>query len=253
MTYPEGIHHPAFPPPATEDAALWRYMNTAKFEWLVTERRLYMPSVAQFPDRLEGMTPGGHTLWWEQQIAGAASEQDRAIATRNHAFLEEIAARWRQHYYVSCWHVNDAVNARMWPAYTTSTEAVAIRTSYRLLRASLPPFVEIGMVRYIDYRSADLPSMNILQRITHKDLRFDFEEELRAVAMRPASHEPWQAEFDGSLFESEAAPDVHIYAPEVEVRRLIEEVVLHPQASDEFAMRMKEQCARHGLPAPSVH
>jgi len=46
----------------------------------------------------------------------------------------------------------------MWSEYSSSKDAVAIRTSYRLLRASLPAFVEIGLVRYIDYRTADLPS-----------------------------------------------------------------------------------------------
>jgi hypothetical protein len=157
---------------------LWRYINVEKFDWLVEHRRLYMPNVEQFPDRLEGVTPGGHVRWWQDQIAAADSEEKKAILARNAACIEEISHRLRGHFYVSCWHLNDDLNERMWAGYTTSADAVAICTSYALLRAALPAaFVEIGMVRYIDYRSADLPSMNVLQRITHKNLCFSDESE----------------------------------------------------------------------------
>jgi len=91
MPATEPVHHPAFPPPASADAALWRYMNADKFEWLVAYGRLYMPNVAQFPDRLEGTTPTGHARWWQEQLASAASEDARTIMARNQAFLEQTA------------------------------------------------------------------------------------------------------------------------------------------------------------------
>jgi hypothetical protein len=200
-------------------------MDVGKFEWLIAWRRLYMPNVAQFPDHLEGTTPEGHARWWHEQIACAASPEARAIMTRNQIFLEQVAAHWREHYYVSCWHVNEDVNFRMWSEYTSTAEAAAVRTTYRLLRASLPPFVEIGMVR----------------------------QELRAVALPPITPELGQHEFDSDLFEVEARPGMRVYAPRIEPERLIQTVILHADAPAAFIERMEQLCAANGLPRPSRH
>jgi hypothetical protein len=227
---------------------LWRYMDVRKFVWLVEWRRLYMPNVEQFADRLEGTTPAGHARWWQDQIAAAATEGDRAVLTRNAAFLEEFSNRLRGHLYVSCWRMNDEVNESMWTEYTTSSEAVAVRTSYALLRNTLPKFVEIGCVRYVDYRTADLPSMNVLERISHKDLRFINERELRAVAIPPLVQELGQAQFEADLFEVEGMPDIRVYAPRIEPFMLINAIAPHPRATEAFINEMTHLCTANGLP-----
>ena len=80
------------------------------------------------------------------------------IIEANRAKLSAFAKGFKGHYYVSCWHINQHENDAMWKAYTCSSRSVAIRTTFAALRTCLPSYVDIGIVRYLDYRSAKFQS-----------------------------------------------------------------------------------------------
>jgi len=243
--------HPAFPPPPHPDVVLWRYLDFEKFEWLVSCRRLFMPSAQFLGDPLEGTSPIGHLEWWRSLAEGAASEEQRRIIEQNEEKISTFAKAFRPHYYVSCWHMNAVESAKMWRCYTKTPEAVAVATTYRTLRASLPAYVEIGMVRYIDYSSERLPSLNLFEYVTHKNINFCFEREVRAVALPPAIEGLGAAHFQASHFESETQKGFQIFAPEVDVGNIIHRVVLHPESSPEFAEKISSTCKGAELPSPS--
>jgi hypothetical protein len=242
--------HPAFPPPRHPDVVLWRYLDFEKFEWFVGNRRLFMPSAQFLGDPLEGTTPAGHLDWWRSLVEGATSEEQRRIIEQNKEKLSAFAHVFRPHYYVSCWHMNALENAKMWRCYTKTSEAVAVATSYRVLRASLPAYVEIGMVRYIDYASERLPSLNMFEYITHKNINFCFEREVRAIALPPTTEGLGATHFQDNHFESETQKGFLVFAPEVDVESLIHRVVLHPESSSEFIEKIRSICEGAGLPTP---
>jgi hypothetical protein len=241
---PKPYKHPAFPQPDSPDTVLWRYLDVWKFEWLLTEKRLFMARADQLGDPLEGTSPEGHRRWWREQLTKATTDTERAIIQRNEQFLTSF----RNAHYVSCWHANPEEAKRMWDEYTASPNAVAIYTTLASLRASLPHYVELGLVRYIDYAAADLPTMNIFERVTHKNLDFAFEQELRAVATRPTA--PDDAAFDQAHFASQADASVTVFAPSIDPIRLISGVILHPEATDDFRANIAALCTAHGLPPP---
>ncbi len=247
----EEYAHPAFPQPEDRSARIWRYTEATKFEWLVENRRLFMPSAAQLRDPLEGTTPAGELEWWRREAANADSAEQRRIIEHNRSLLSRFAQAFRDHhYYVSCWHMNEHENLAMWGCYTGQTESVAIRTSYEVLRNILPSYVEMGMVRYIDYGTDRLPTMNMFEYIMHKDVLYCFEQEVRAVGFHPAVPELWAEQFHADLFEIEAAPGFIAYAPSVDLTRLIQGLILHPEASPTFESHIADLCARNGLPPP---
>src|SRR5712691_1593487 len=185
----EHPNHPAFPQPEDPITTLWRYMNADRFEWLVTNRRLFMSKPDQLRDLLEGTTPKGELEWWRREAANAGTEEHRRTIEHNREFLSRMAKGFRNHYYVSCWHMNQHENHAMWRCYTTQPEAVSIRTTYVALRECLPNYVGMGMVRYIDYTNERLPTMNMFEYIMHKDIYYHFEREVRAVAFPPVVEE----------------------------------------------------------------
>ncbi len=138
----------------------------------------------------------------------------------------------------ACWHMNPHENSAMWGYYTTSSEAVAVRTSYATLRAALPAYVEMGVVRYIDYATGRLPSMNMFEYIMHKDNYYGFEQEVRAVGTPPAVKELGLEDFTANHFELGEIPGFLVYAPPVDMGKLIHGVVLHPDASDTFTQKV---------------
>jgi hypothetical protein len=202
-------------------------------------------------DPLEGTRPQGDLDWWLREASNADSDDRRRIIEHNRSFLSRMARSFREHYYVSCWHMNKYENRAMWSCYTPTTEAVAIRTTYSALRECLPAYVNIGVVRYIDYATERLPSMNMFEYIMHKDIYYDFEREVRAVAFPPVD-DLGASDFQASHFVSESDGEFIIYAPPVDLMRLIAGVVLHPDASPTFAATIAELCSRNDLPAAEV-
>lgn len=225
-------------------------MDFDKSYWLVTSRRLFMPAAHFLGDPLEGTVPAGTPDWWREQAAAATSEEQRAVILRNQELLSAFAVAFRPHYCVSCWHMNAVENKKMWQCYVTGHEAVAVRTSYRALRACLPEYVNIGMVRYIDYSNERLSTLNMFEYITHKHICYCFEHEVRAVALEPATDELGKAHFPQQHFESETREGFLVFAPELDLKGLIHGVVLHPDSSGEFAERIRASCSSAGPPEP---
>jgi hypothetical protein len=245
------VIHPAFPPPENENVLVWRYLDFQKFDWLVRESRLFMPNAAHLGDPLEGTQPPGHDEWWASLAANATSDVERDAIEYNHQRLARFAAAFRTRYYVSCWHINPGENPAMWTRYTRSSKAVAVQTTYAKLRQQLRPFVEIGKVRYIDYSVDRLPTLNMFEYITHKDKFFEYEQELRAVAMHPVPEGPDRDHFRANFFESEQASSFRVYAPSLNLPSVLESVVLHPSADQDFTEQIRDLCTFGKLPQPS--
>lgn len=246
--------HPSFPQPSDPDARLWRYMDVEKFEWLLASGRLYVPRADQLGDVLEGTTPGGEIAHWRHLYETATSDEQRATIAHNRSFLAEMSAKLRTWYFVSCWHMNDHENNVMWGSYTSSPNSVAIRTTYSTMQDALPPYVFAGEVRYIDYDSSRFgtgPELaNMFEWIMHKELCFAGEREVRFVVVPPYGRDEWMTDFASSHFPKKDAPDVAYFAPPVDFKRVVLEIVLHPDATPEFVDRMNALASAHGLPQP---
>lgn len=156
----------------------------------------------------------------------------------------------RNNYYVSCWHMNQHENKRMWKCYTTSPDAVAVKTTYAALRNSISNYVEMGVVRYMDYAKEALPTMNMYEYIMHKDEHYRFEKEVRAVVHHPQEGCYGYDHFKDNIFEKNGEPGFYIYAPQVSLNQLIHEVILHPDAPTELEIEVKQLCKKAGIPQP---
>ena len=205
-----------------------------------------------FGDPTEGTTPEGEIEWWKRASSEAATQGEKRQIEANRDFLAQMARKFRDGYFVSCWHSNPSENLAMWRAYTKSADAVAIQTSYSILKAQIPRYAYMGIVRYIDYASDRLPTFNLFQHIMHKDVYFQFENEVRIVAVAPLAKELGQEEFVANQFESER-DRIHIaHAPRLDVKRTIQRVVLHPDSSPDFQSKIKEMCRTVYLPEPEL-
>ena len=203
-------------------------------------------------DPLEGTTPTGDLHWWLRKAENAISVEQKRIVEHNRKLISNMAQKFRDHYYVSCWHINEFENHAMWKCYTNSTNAVAIRTTYKTLRGILHSTIEIGLVRYIDYSTERLPSTNLFEHIMHKDIYYSYENEVRAVAASFIAHEEWQTHFMQNHFEKENCKGFQVYAPEIDLINLIHGIVLHPEIDFKNEENVTSLCRKNGLPAPIV-
>lgn len=227
-------------------------MDVSKFEWLLNNERLFMPTADKLGDPLEGSTPRGEIAWWQREAEKAETEEALGVIAHNRAFFSHFAQFFRNLYHVSCWHMNPHENYSMWRCYTTQTESVAIRTTYCALREALPIRVLLGVIRYIDYSMERLPYGNMFEYIMHKDAYYKYETEVRAVITLPPNKELGLEEFEVDFFSLSNDDTFRIYAPRIDVGKLIQGIVLHPEAPEPFAARVRDLCAAKGLPAPTL-
>jgi hypothetical protein len=241
------LPHPAFPQPNDLSAIIWRYMDIDKFRSLVSTGRLYMARADLLGDDYEGTTPAAEKEHWRLLAEQALTDAERQIVEGNAQQLADFAATFRPAYYVSCWHMNQDENVAMWERYVKTPNSVAIKTTYDTLRQQLVPrqLINLGLVRYIDYDKHQLPSVNILQRITHKRHFFADEREVRAVICRIAPPEISSRYIDPLITSDERG-----FLQPIDAPSLIEGIVLNPKASTAFATEVTEICAAQNLPKP---
>jgi hypothetical protein len=81
----------------------------------------------------------------------------------------DFARLARKSFYVNCWHASRYESLAMWKLYTSMSDAICIRSTYRQLWDCLPEKqCYLGEVKYIDYERDGFEPNNILNQIMHK-------------------------------------------------------------------------------------
>jgi hypothetical protein len=224
-----------------------------KFTGLVKERRLWMSWLSMLEDKYEGKTPRIITGELAQALASAKDDAERAAINNNIQILRQFAEKFYPNYFVSCWCVRQVESDLMWRAYTSTSRAIVIQATVERLAQSLPDYVNIGLVRYIDYRHQGFGRMNMLEWPMHKRLEYVDDRELRVLADAGLWDQVGGDRLRKNLFEGgEGANYVRICAPPVDPSVLIEAIHLHPHADAAFAAEAVGFCQDHALPAPKT-
>ena len=109
--------------------------------------------------------------------------------------------------------------------------------------------MEVGVVKYSDYQITGAGIANMLDYVMSKRQFYEYESEVRAIAhpyLTGGATSPAVSEhFAGSMIGS-------AYAPSVNVNGLIDEVILHPESTEQFANEIRSLCAEHALPQPRL-
>ena len=207
------LEHPCFPQPTDGSVRVWRYLDLAKFIWLIEKQKIYLSGMDSLNDPHEGSTP--------KFLADHEDQQCLAIQRRrlvrefgddlgNQKFLAELPLfidqnrrsrvrrqKDRREMYVNCWHLGNSESETMWRLYCPDNNGVAIQTSYDKLVKSIANDSElyVGQVTYIDYESHGFPQDNIFYPVMHKRISFAHEQEARFVKLRVPDNQGTPQEF----------------------------------------------------------
>jgi len=239
-------HHESFILPTNKEIAIWRYMDLAKYLAMLESRSLFFARAPLLGDPFEGSSPKMLVDGREYVRANRAS--DPALADWKdtpESFFDSIANTYKdmvQRYLINCWHMSEHESAAMWKLYSSSNEAVCIRSIYRRLRAGLPQCVFVGEINYINYETQIFSPSNAFNFIMHKRLSFAHERELRAVF--------W--EMDGSPeaqpFKTKIEPTGLLIS--VDLPSLIDHVYVSPAAAPWFSNLVAAMTAKCGFNFP---
>ncbi|MBI1893228.1 MAG: DUF2971 domain-containing protein [Candidatus Rokubacteria bacterium] len=193
---------PVFVALADPDIPIWRYMDFTKFVAMLEEKALFFARADKLGDPFEGSY-------------ARKNEELRPVV---YAGLQYDPSAWATFYrwvcqwtMISCWHMNEHESAAMWKLYAKTNEAIAIRSTYALLRKGLDDSVHIAVVKYIDYGTKWLPEGNAYYPFVHKRVSFAHERELRAITGTLPTN--------GGTLDYEAIPPEHgVWIP-IDLRR----------------------------------
>ncbi len=222
--------HPAFGAPADPDTPIWRYMDFARFVELLERRALNFTRLGLFTDKFEGaLSPATfpvmeryyRRMGW---LDAEHPERWKVLAQENY-LLNQLFL------YANCWHMNRHESAAMWDLY--SGKGIAVRSTYARLRdctAHVAEPVNIGTVRYLDYRQEPINFGFTVNSALSKRPSFAHEQELRAVVSRiPAGLVPAGMRADPDEYARAQPPTV--YVP-VDLDTLVDRVYVAPGSRD---------------------
>lgn len=212
--------HPLLNPPP-DGAVLWRYMDFTKFVSLLETSALFFCRPDQLGDPFEGsISPATPPL-----LAG----EPQAGSPIKHGILD--FRRFMRLARVNCWHMGEFESEAMWRLYTRERDGVAIKTVFARFKEALvgEESVNVSQVSYQDYRTESIPFGNALLPLVHKRISFQHEQEVRA------------------LYVGIPAEDATGGYCEVDLLRLVAEIVVAPFAEDWFVDLVRSLAERRGI------
>ena len=233
------LDHECFPQPVDDSVRVWRYLDLAKFTWLLEKQKLYFSRLDLLNDSHEGSVPKFIAEQYDKQILNfidaslmqkyendLGNPQYKAEKERFAENLHQMRIRKqsdRRLIYVNCWYLGNQESEAMWRLYCPGNNGVAIQTSYGKLVKSVEndEGLFIGCVTYIDYDRQGFPLGNIFYPVMHKRISFAHEQEMRMVKIQLPENFGMQNEVcnSGIAFEWPVEPVIEAiyvdpYAPE---------------------------------------
>ena len=212
-----------------DNATLWRYMSFEKFANILATESLFFSRADKYDDKFEGYIP------------------EAIIVSYESAGIRIDPNSFRPYVMCNCWHHGDEESMGMWDKYHLRNSGIAIKTTLRNLRNSLPdePNTLIGQITYIEnHNQIEMPENPSMVSLVYspyfyKRTPFEYEHEVRAIIdVEPFLHDdPY--EFGKPL--------------EINVKTLIgenSEVIVSPHADKWVAGTLELIVKRYGFQFP---
>jgi len=239
--------HPYCVTPQSEDAPLWRYMDFAKFVWTLEHNALYLCRLDGLEDTFEGCLPESIV----PSVVAANEEWYDPTKNFDQTLPARIVDMTRNVTFVNCWHMNAHESAAMWKLYGGALNGIAIRSTYARLKASFggyPGRVNIGVVRYIDFRSEFANPYSAVALATPKRKSFEHEREIRVLA----GPDPTDPGVDREKLER-GLRTVNSLIVAVNLSKLIASVHVAPSAPAWFGDLIAAVMRRYGRDEEVIH
>lgn len=191
---------------------IWKYMDLAKFIYMLITESLYFACPLKFNDPCEGLLPRSHI---EANLKMMAPIVQDIISIRNKLadkysdsidlqqsdakidglknMLETLGIYKKviKKFGVSCWHKSEYESEAMWRLYSASGQGIAIESTIEQLKLSLGKVERliINCVRYRDFDNASIEKGHEHNILFMKRESFEYEKESRATVCLPKEKE----------------------------------------------------------------
>jgi hypothetical protein len=243
------------------DKTVWRYLTFPKYISLLSYGALWFSKLNILADEYEGHMPTKP----DAEMRASMQINKNMYPPELHDQFDNMNRRnvedGRELTVASCWFLSENDTIRMWAEYTGSSEAVAIKSTIRLLSQHVycdARYSQIGKVEYVDLETHSMTPYEANQaqeRAFLKRKKFDHESEVRVVALNLRSQNC--VNMDGEILKPEEVQGVGMNNtgnPGLYIRsnlqRLITATVVAPNAPLWFELLLKRIVQQSKVGAP---
>lgn len=194
------------------ETKIWKYMDLAKFIYMLVTESLYFACPLKFNDPFEGLLPKSYIEANAKMIAPLVQDiipikdqlankcldsidlQQSDVKIRNLKNMSETLETYKEVIKkagVSCWHKSEYESEAMWKIYSSFGQGIAIESTLERLKLSLGKVegLIIDSVRYKDFDKAPIEKGHAHNILFMKRKSFEYEKELRATIYLPEGKE----------------------------------------------------------------
>jgi hypothetical protein len=237
-------------PPWKSYGTIWRYKTFDRFDDIINDSALWFANTHAFDDNYESRYPmiSEYSL---DSIKSIPGEEDSTYREKQRTIRDFIL----NNVYINCWHKAEDESPVMWEQYRSKNaqDVVAIRSSIPALKISLVRSDGFSPDRSrlysskISYRDdqgwAKKYSLDRLKPFLEKRSIHKYENEFRTITDMTRGEDT----IPESLKRS------HGYLQPVDLKYLINEVIVSPWSDDDFLDKVSETVKQAGLDIPVSH
>lgn len=245
-------NHPLFSDPLPGNK-LWRYIDFKKFESILSRNAPFFCRADKFSDPFEGAFPLKEVeyrqQWYENSNKKSGIQSNNEKKQKHCTFLANFHENRRKIILINCWHYNTTESDAMWRLYLKDNEGIAIQTIPEKIKACFDTNyrVNIGIVHYIDYQNGifydkqKFPHIgyNASTPFIHKRIYFKHEQEYRAI-LEIDTHDEINIFWENEEFSKGKMISI-------KVEKLIEKIIVSPNADNKFINKVKETVNKYGF------
>jgi len=191
---------------------IWKYMDLAKFIYMLVTESLYFACPLKFNDPYEGLLPKSYIEANTNMIAPVVQDlisirdqlankypnsidpQQSDVKIRDLKNISETIETYKEvvkKFGVSCWHRSEYESEAMWKVYSSLGQGIAIESTIERLKLSLGKVegLIIDSVRYRNFDNAPLEKDHEHYILFMKRESFEYEKELRVTICLPKEKE----------------------------------------------------------------
>jgi len=218
---------PRFIQPSARYAKLWRYMSFTKLLSFLEDSAIFFSPAADFEDPYEGTLPEGNKFL------------EGFVKSKSNSKKNNIIVADKTKVMITCWHMSKYESAAMWKLYGQGNETICITTKYGKLKNQLNSSAQIGLVQYVDFKTAWAPEENLYYPFMFKRKSFEHEKEVRAL-------------IDFDTIDKNNSQSSEGYKNKVNLNLLIDEIFIAPDASDWFFELVKKIVGNYNIKAKVI-
>lgn len=216
---------------------IWRYRSLDQYRSILEDEYLWFSRPDQFDDPFEGSIPS-------KNAESRMQNYDTEIASAR----SEFRYTYRYTTYLSCWYSEQHESDAMWRLYSDDNGGLAIKSTPDQLKTAIVQSeadiersdIVDGDVEYQNYDRFNIESDSPIAPLFYKRKAFRFENEYRVLL-----------HFTSDSFHGATVENIDNDQPKgipvlVNIERLIDEVVISPDASNTFENEVEEVTEKSG-------